>query len=79
MNILALFLLGQAAAENQFRPSSGEIVTANETYLVNWNVSGLPTDCEGIELDIPWMTPPYTSTVNVPSRRWPKSSCDYRN
>jgi hypothetical protein len=67
--IAGLLLLDRILADD-FRPSSGELILANQTYLVNWNITGGPSAIYmPIELEIPNMTPPYTSTFDVSSRK----------
>jgi len=66
-------LLPSRLLADQFRPSSGEQVVANQTYLVNWNLTDGPTVVlMPIELFIPDMTPPYTSTFTVGPRKYPQ-------
>lgn len=63
----SLLLLKTILADDQFRPSSGELVLANQTYLVNWNIT-YTNPVYDIFLEIPNMTPPYVSQHSVPSR-----------
>jgi hypothetical protein len=68
-SILVLFLLSTAAAD-QFRPSSGETILINQPYAMQWNLPTWATPIFQIEFNIPWMTPPFTSTTTV-------NSCKY--
>jgi hypothetical protein len=65
--LISLLLLNVVLADDQFRPSSGEKVLGNQTYLVNWNVT-FTNSVLDIYLEIPNMTLPYVSTNSVPSR-----------
>ena len=57
---------------DELRPSSGEKVIANQTYLANWLLTPGPGGVIGpIEVRIPNMTPPdYTSTFIISLRKY---------
>lgn len=67
--LISLLYLPRVLSDDIFRPSAGEIIPGNATYLVNWNIteySGAGSSkIDGIYLAIPNMTPPYTSTFPV--------------
>ena len=68
--IIASWMLRVLA--DDFRPSSGEKIIANQTYLANWLLNpGMGSVKDPIELEIPNMTPPqYTRTFTISFRKY---------
>lgn len=56
-----------------FRPLQGEQILGNTTYRAKWNISayGFNTlqEWEGVYLEVPNMTPSYTSILSIKSHK----------
>jgi hypothetical protein len=63
-------LLSFAVADNSFKPTSGELILANETYTMTWSFALPSTSCYGIAFSLADEVPPsYTTGLAVSSRK----------
>jgi hypothetical protein len=63
-------LLNLTAAANSFKPTSGELILANETYHMTWSFDLPSAPCAGIAFSLADEVPPsYTTGLAVSSRK----------
>jgi hypothetical protein len=63
-------LLSFTVAANSFKPTSGELILANETYHMTWSFDLPSAPCGGIAFSLADEVPPsYTTGFAVSSRK----------
>jgi hypothetical protein len=63
-------LLSFIVADNSFKPTSGELILANQTYQMTWSFALSSAPCSGISFSLADEDPPnYSTGFAVSSRK----------